>query len=391
MAHVAKYTRSAMGHMLAHYDRSANNISNPNIKPELTDKNYNLAPERDIPFLDFVQQRCMEVNAYKRSDVNVICDWVITAPKDLPTIVYGQFFKESYNFLCERYGGERNVVSAYVHMDENQPHLHFCFMPIFYDTNKGKEKLSAKQVITRSDLNSFHSDLEKHLQQAFMYTVNVQNGATRNGNKSIKELQRETAKAKLDSIKSELERFERYDTLKLPTIEMIEPEKNLFGKTSVPYEEYQEIVEEFRETLEGYKEALKELNYYKTENASLNTVLEDSTRRFNELNNNNPFEEVKVVKERLSCLKEEQYTMIEDYFELSAIKIRMEDSLNWYDDFYSSFIEKLSKLSNTEISYVGKMAIPNEYVKQIQKDIIKTQEKEIKQSKNNEYDFGFEL
>lgn len=244
---------------------------------------------------------------------------------------------------------------------------------------------------TRSDLNSFHSDLEKHLQPAFMYTVNVQNRATRDRNKSIKELQRKTAKAKLDSIKSELERFERYDTLKLPTIEMIEPEKNLFGKTSVPYEEYQEIVEEFRETLEGYKEALKELNYYKTENASLNTALEDSTRRFNELNNNNPFEEVKVVKERLSCLKEEQYTMIEDYFELSAIKSRMEDSLNWYDDFHSSFIEKLSKLSNTELSYVGKMAIPNEYVKQIQKDIIKTQEKEIQQSKNNEYDFGFEL
>jgi len=61
MAHVAKYTRSAMGHMLAHYDRSANNISNPNIKPELTDKNYNLAPERDISFLDFIKQRCDEV------------------------------------------------------------------------------------------------------------------------------------------------------------------------------------------------------------------------------------------------------------------------------------------------------------------------------------------
>lgn len=372
-----------MGHMLAHYDRSANNISNPNINPELTDKNYNLAPERDIPFLDFVQQRCVQVNAYKRSDVNVICDWVITAPKDLPTIVYEQFFKESYNFLCERYGGEKNVVSAYVHMDENQPHLHFCFMPIFYDTKKEKEKLSAKQVITRSDLNSFHSDLEKHLQESFMYTVNVQNGATRDGNKSITELQRETAKVKLDSIKRELGRFERYGNLKLPKIEMIEPEKNLFGKTSVPYEEYQGIVEEFRETLEGYKEALKELNYYKTENTSLKKTLEGSTIRFNELNNNNPFEEVKVLKERLNSLEEEQYKMIEDYFELSATKTRIENSLNWYDSFYNNLIEKLSKLSNTELSYVGKIAIPNEYVKQIQKDI--------QQSKNNEYDFGFGL
>jgi len=385
MAHVAKYTRSAMGHMLAHYNRSANNISNPNIKPELTDKNYNLAPERDIPFLDFVKQRCNEVNAYKRNDVNVICDWVVTAPKELPCAAHEQFFKESYNFLCERYGGDKNIVSAYVHMDEHQPHLHFCFMPIFYDTKKGKEKLSAKEVITRSDLNSFHSDLEKHLKNTFKYTIHVQNGATRSGNKSIKELQRQTSQVKLDSIKRDLERFERYSNLQLPTIEMIEPETNIFGKKSVTYEEYQGIVEEFRETLDNYKGTLNSLNYYKTENTSLKKALEDATMRVNQLTNTNPYAEIEMITERLNTAKYEQRQMSEGYFELFSQKNKLEDILRWHNGFYNAFIDKLSKLSNSELEFINKLVITNEYFQQINKDIDKTQNKEI------QYDSGLDF
>jgi len=387
MAHVAKYTRSAMGHMLAHYDRSANNISNPNIKPELTDKNYNLAPERDIPFLDFVKQRCDEVNAYKRNDVNVICDWIVTAPKELPCAAHEQFFKASYNFLCERYGGEKNIVSAYVHMDENQPHLHFCFMPIFYDTKKGKEKLSAKEVITRLDLNSFHSDLEKYLENTFKYTIHVQNGATRDGNKSIKELQRQTSQAKLDSIKRDLERFERYSNLQFPNIEMIEPETNIFGKKSVPYEEYQGIVEEFRETLDNYKETLNSLNYYKTESISLKRALEEATTHINHLTNTNPYAEIETITERLNIAKYEQRQMSEGYFELFSQKSELEDMLRWHNGFYNVLIDKLSKLSNSELEFVNKLIIPNEYFQKINNDVDKIQNEEIQYDSGLDFEF----
>ena len=43
-----------------------------------------------------------------------------------------QFFELSYKFLSERYG-EQNVISAYVHMDETTPHMHFLFIPIVDD------------------------------------------------------------------------------------------------------------------------------------------------------------------------------------------------------------------------------------------------------------------
>ena len=59
-----------------------------------------------------------------------------TAPK-LKEISYTdeqtkQFFELSYKFLSERYG-EQNVISAYVHMDETTPHMHFLFIPIVDD------------------------------------------------------------------------------------------------------------------------------------------------------------------------------------------------------------------------------------------------------------------
>jgi len=57
-----------------------------------------------------------------------------------------QFFRDSYEFLCNRYGKE-NAISATVHMDERTPHMHFNFVPVTADG-----RLSAKDVLTRKSL-----------------------------------------------------------------------------------------------------------------------------------------------------------------------------------------------------------------------------------------------
>ena len=63
--HVEKYNRSAMGHMLAHYDRT-----HPGSKSQIDDTkthlNYNLAAvEQPLPQLDFIHQRliCLSQNS----------------------------------------------------------------------------------------------------------------------------------------------------------------------------------------------------------------------------------------------------------------------------------------------------------------------------------------
>jgi hypothetical protein len=110
-----------------------------------------------------------------------MADWVVTQPKTLPPERSKEFFQHTFQFLSERYG-EKNVVSAYVHMDETTPHLHFAFVPVTKNTGKsaGKfpEKLCARQVLTRHDLQTFHTDLQNYLQKKMQCRVDVLNENT---------------------------------------------------------------------------------------------------------------------------------------------------------------------------------------------------------------------
>ncbi|MBD2790567.1 plasmid recombination protein, partial [Xenorhabdus sp. DI] len=76
----------------------------------------------------------------------------VTLPENLKGISEKEqrkFFEKTYEFLTNRYGGEKNVLSANVHMDETTPHMHFAFMPVVWDEKKQREKVSAKEVLTR--------------------------------------------------------------------------------------------------------------------------------------------------------------------------------------------------------------------------------------------------
>lgn len=195
MAHVEKYTAAAVGHMLDHYGRSPDNgvkRSNENIDPGRTHLNYNLAPDHEGGQVAFLKNRLAQVKVQKRADVNVLCDWVVTLPKeDYTEEQEKEFFSASYQFLEQKYGVE-NVVSAYVHKDEMQPHLHFAFIPVVPDRRRGGEKVSAKECITREDLNKFHPDFQAYLDaHGEPGLFPVINGATAGGNRTVKELQAE--------------------------------------------------------------------------------------------------------------------------------------------------------------------------------------------------------
>lgn len=204
MAHVMKHTRDGCGHMLAHYERSAENISNINLDRSRTHLNYNLAVHQEMNQWQFIKKRCSEVRCQNRKDVNVMVSWVVTAPKDLPDFEYENFFQATYDFLENRYG-KKNVISAYVHMDEVTPHMHFAFVPVVPDRKKGIEKVCAKEVISRKELKCFHEALESHINEKIPFRVSILNEATKNGNKAILELQRGTAIEKIEEIKEKIE------------------------------------------------------------------------------------------------------------------------------------------------------------------------------------------
>lgn len=197
MAHYAKYTKGSAGSLTRHYERAKNSrgeylkFKNEEIDPTRTYLNYNLAPHQQGQ-LDFIKERLENVHCLKRDDVKVMCSWVVTVPKTVPEEHQREFFQEVYKHLEGRYG-KQNVISAYVHMDETTPHMHFAFVPVVYDRKKNREKVSAKECVTRADLKEFHTDLQAVIDQwkehkQYEFECDILNGATDSGNLTVQGL-----------------------------------------------------------------------------------------------------------------------------------------------------------------------------------------------------------
>ena len=217
MAHLEKYNRSQLGHILKHdsraKDQNGNYIKfgNEEIDTSRTHLNYNLHERKDgLSDYEFVKNRAMEFlakNVRNREDVNWVGSWVITLPESLQASSEAdkrKFFEVCHDFLGERYGFD-NIVGAYVHMDETTPHMHTKITPVFFDEKKNKVRHSAKDMFNRADLKSFHKDLSVRLEREFGFDVGVYENKRedeRLPNKSIKELKSENKR--LAELKNEM-------------------------------------------------------------------------------------------------------------------------------------------------------------------------------------------
>lgn len=194
---IQKYTKEASGHLFKHFERAKDKngnytkFGNRDIDLSKTFLNYNVAPNRGMSQTDYLNKRLSEVYHLKRKDVNVMCSWGITAPDDLPDEKLHSFFKSAYNFMAARYG-EENVISAYVHLDENtekgHAHMHFAFIPVVYDKKKERYKVSAKDVINKKELQVIHKEAEACISKSLKSSVHLLNGTTKQGNRTIAEL-----------------------------------------------------------------------------------------------------------------------------------------------------------------------------------------------------------
>ena len=206
MAHVESYKLSGAVGMLRHDERKADsNVQsrkNECIDSSRTELNYNLAPKRYGKNLrEHIEKVCNDnkVRLSNRKDLNVMSSWVITAPKLLLEQYpdkQKEFFERCYEFLSERYG-EKFVLSSTVHLDETTPHMHFTFIPVGYDKKNDRLTVSSKLTITRTDLKTFHRDLEKHIKASMKLDLPILNEATAEGNRSIEELKRQSATERL--------------------------------------------------------------------------------------------------------------------------------------------------------------------------------------------------
>jgi len=197
VAHVEKYTKGSVHGLSNHWNRKTEYHSNQEIDNKRSYLNYDLC-EKKGDTLSRMYDRLREVHCLNRKDVKVCADWVVTLPESLEDVSdkkQREFFEKTYEFLANRYGGEKNVLSANVHNDETRPHMHFAFMPVVWHGKKQREKVSAKEVLTRKDLKTFHQDLDKFLKKEIphIYKEGILNDKTI-GVDTVKDLKKHSEK-----------------------------------------------------------------------------------------------------------------------------------------------------------------------------------------------------
>lgn len=192
MASVKKFSEAEVINQLRHIERTIYNPTNEDIDMDKTPLNYSLSPQREVSSFNYYKHRKSELHCMNRKDVKTMAGWIITAPADLSANEHNFFFSSCYDFLKNRYG-EKNVIQAIVHGDESgQPHLHFCFIPATSDIKHGGEKICAKEILNRTELQNFHPALQKHLTEHGI-NVNIMSGITKaqGGNRTVSELKKE--------------------------------------------------------------------------------------------------------------------------------------------------------------------------------------------------------
>lgn len=220
MAHVQKFTAGSADRIIGHCEREKSEYGDflkyrttSDIDTSKTYLNMPMNFDDNLNAHERLKKRLSEVHVLHRKDVNVMCDWVLTYPQRLSKDIkhLKNFFNASATFLMDRYGRE-NVVSCNIHMDEAQPHMHFCFVPVVFDSKKEYYKVSAKEVLTRHELNTFHTDLENYLYKTIgLEKELVHSGITKaqGGNKPVKKLKQEKAQLEIeiDELKQDIQSY----------------------------------------------------------------------------------------------------------------------------------------------------------------------------------------
>lgn len=405
MAHLTKYTKGQLPHLLKHDSRAKDRngeyirFGNQEIDTSRTHLNYNLHERNDgLSDYEYIKQRgekYLAKNVVNRSNVNWAGSWVITLPESLreaPEEAQKKFFVVAHDFLVRRYGYE-NIVSAYVHNDESTPHMHAKITPVIWDREKQKYRHSAKDMFDKGELYEFHQHLARRMEQEFGFDVGVvdkgKDKAKRLPNKSVEELKAETRKLneiktrmmeealqkeneikalqeqkrelqdKNRLLKEEMEGSNLIDAAKKKLISN-DVDKILEKARELTYERTQELMDNFSQTAQKLYAEKDETKRLKQVNSRLRRERNEARARVSHLENGGAESEMKRENDRLR--NENESLRKENSFLLNVVKTLQRafdkaeyvmkrffpdnDKVSLLDKFKSLFDKKYPKMSS---------------------------------------------
>ena len=140
----AKYKGPEISQIEAHNERTKETYaSNPDIDPTRTHLNFHLIKPQD-KYRAESNRQIKEAGCRTRSDSIRVMEALFTATpeffKGKKRSELKEFFGEALEFIKQNQAPE-TIISAVVHLDEETPHMHLCFVPLTED-----KRLSAKDI-----------------------------------------------------------------------------------------------------------------------------------------------------------------------------------------------------------------------------------------------------
>ena len=148
-----KLTQAEVNGKGTHNDRKAKNHTNKDIDPTKTHLNYYIK-KNELTYTKEFDKYLKEnnVQGHLRSNSIIMCQMIFTSDQvffdKIGEKETKRYFDECYKFICNYKNlGEKNIISAVVHLDEGAPHMHLMFVPVVH--TKDKEDNNIDKICAR--------------------------------------------------------------------------------------------------------------------------------------------------------------------------------------------------------------------------------------------------
>ncbi len=148
-----KLTRAEINGKGTHNDRKAKNHTNKDIDPTRTHLNYYIK-KNELSYTKEFDKYMKEndLQGHLRSNSIIMCQMIFTSDQAFFDRIGEEetkrYFDECYKFICNYKNlGEKNIISAVVHLDEGAPHMHLMFVPVVH--TKDKEGKNIDKICAR--------------------------------------------------------------------------------------------------------------------------------------------------------------------------------------------------------------------------------------------------
>ena len=225
-----KLTRAESYGAYVHNDRKAKNHSNKDIDPTRTHLNFYCKENETTYIQEFDRiKKEYDLKGNLRKNSIIMCQMMITSDneffKKIGLEETKRYFIESYNFVCNYKNlGERNIISAAVHLDETTPHMHLVFIPVIHtkdEQGNAIDKICARDFWRgRDSYRKLQNDFHKYVTlKGFDLERGLPVEKTGAKHQKIEDLKKitnfENTKKVLESVKLELPEVPNINDIKL--------------------------------------------------------------------------------------------------------------------------------------------------------------------------------